>query len=54
MVKGAVKKEDVEKTNVQETPTFPIVALGSSAGGLEANEAFFKNAPRTREWHMWS
>ncbi len=25
--------------------SFPIVALGSSAGGLEANEAFFKNAP---------
>jgi two-component system, chemotaxis family, CheB/CheR fusion protein len=45
MVKGAVKKEDAEKTNVQEAPTFPIVALGSSAGGLEANEAFFKNAP---------
>jgi two-component system CheB/CheR fusion protein len=25
--------------------SFPIVALGSSAGGLEANEAFFKNMP---------
>jgi two-component system CheB/CheR fusion protein len=25
--------------------SFPIVALGSSAGGLEANEAFFKNVP---------
>jgi two-component system CheB/CheR fusion protein len=45
MVKGAIKKQDVERTNDQDIPTFPIVALGSSAGGLEANEAFFKNAP---------
>jgi two-component system CheB/CheR fusion protein len=45
MVKGAVKKQVVEKENDQEASAFPIVALGSSAGGLEANEAFFKNMP---------
>ncbi|MBU1664623.1 MAG: PAS domain-containing protein [Gammaproteobacteria bacterium] len=28
-----------------ETPVFPIVALGASAGGLEAFEQFFRNVP---------
>jgi two-component system CheB/CheR fusion protein len=34
-----------DMTNNSGIPPFPIVALGSSAGGLEANEAFFKNVP---------
>ncbi len=45
MAEGSGSNNDAEQTNLQDNHSFPIVALGSSAGGLEANEAFFKNAP---------
>lgn len=45
MAEGSRRNNDAEQTNLQDNHSFPIVALGSSAGGLEANEAFFKNAP---------
>jgi two-component system CheB/CheR fusion protein len=46
MVKGKGRSKEAEKSNDQEiSSSFPVVALGSSAGGLEANEAFFKNVP---------
>ncbi len=38
------KKAQTESREKAPTP-FPIVALGASAGGLEALEAFFKNVP---------
>ncbi len=44
MAKGNKNKDD--RPGVHEmNQSFPIVALGSSAGGLEANETFFKNTP---------
>jgi len=45
-VKGTEKGKGEEKEVENLVSTlFPIVALGSSAGGLEANETFFKNVP---------
>lgn len=43
-VKPASRNSD---RNLQETPTaqFPIVAIGASAGGLEAFEQFFRHIP---------
>ena len=38
------KKMDGASDAPDNVAPFPIVALGSSAGGLEANEVFFKNA----------
>ncbi|HSV42669.1 MAG TPA: CheR family methyltransferase [Methanomassiliicoccales archaeon] len=46
MVNGKKRKGRDEGINTLNTEgSFPIVALGSSAGGLEATEAFFKNTP---------
>jgi two-component system CheB/CheR fusion protein len=45
MGSGRIRNSDEDSANDTEIPSFPIVALGSSAGGLEANEAFFKNVP---------
>ncbi len=50
MAKRKKERREDEKTgagdkNISSDISFPIVALGSSAGGLEAMEAFFKNAP---------
>ena len=49
MAKGRKEKMEDEKSGGREKISsdapFPIVALGSSAGGLEATEAFFKNSP---------
>ena len=39
-----------EKQNLQ-LPTFPIVAIGASAGGLEALEQFFK--PMYQKIMVW-
>ncbi|MBI0581995.1 MAG: PAS domain-containing protein [Methanomassiliicoccales archaeon] len=35
--------KDDDDTTAQKTSSFPMIGLGSSAGGLEATEAFFKN-----------
>ena len=43
--KGEGKRSKPIDNSVAIDVSFPIVALGSSAGGLEANEAFFKNVP---------
>ncbi len=50
MVQGKQSKEESKGPKPNDISaaidvSFPIVALGSSAGGLEANEAFFKNVP---------
>ncbi|MDW5562721.1 MAG: chemotaxis protein CheB [Methanomassiliicoccus sp.] len=50
MVNGErTKNVDNVLPNLSMEETFPIVALGSSAGGLEAQEAFFKNSPSDPE-----
>lgn len=41
----AAATPDRKSHGTKQSPSFPIVALGASAGGLEALEAFFKNAP---------
>jgi two-component system CheB/CheR fusion protein len=43
MAKVKKRKLNDDKPDIQKTSFFPIVGLGSSAGGLEAIEAFFKN-----------
>jgi two-component system, chemotaxis family, CheB/CheR fusion protein len=46
MVRSNKKKTHEDEPGFQDTDqSFPIVMLGSSAGGLEANEVFFKSAP---------
>ena len=46
MVISKKKKPHEDEPGFQDTDrSFPIVMLGSSAGGLEANEVFFKSAP---------
>ena len=42
-IKGEKKKSIPQDNYKSSDSIFPIVVLGSSAGGLEANEAFFKN-----------
>lgn len=41
----AVAKPASQPQVAEQVPLFPIVALGASAGGLEALKAFFKNVP---------
>ena len=38
---------------LHEKNHFPIIGIGTSAGGLEALEQFFTNMPRTAAWHSW-
>ena len=45
--KGKAKPPLPAETPPPEKEPFPIVALGASAGGLEAFEQFFKNLPST-------
>ncbi len=46
MVKDKKSRKMVENSgDLDNNESFPIVALGSSAGGLEANESFFRNMP---------
>jgi two-component system, chemotaxis family, CheB/CheR fusion protein len=49
MKKGENDTSKEEESGELETVLFPIVALGSSAGGLEALENFFKNVPADPE-----
>jgi len=46
LLKGKKGRKNVGSSNDRgNNETFPIVALGCSAGGLEANESFFENMP---------
>ncbi len=42
---GVVRKADSESVNIMVDRHFPIVAIGASAGGLEAFEGFFAKMP---------
>jgi two-component system, chemotaxis family, CheB/CheR fusion protein len=42
---GNGAEEATESLDLEKRRRFPIIAIGASAGGLEALEAFFKNVP---------
>ncbi|QNP51331.1 hypothetical protein H9L05_14875 [Hymenobacter qilianensis] len=50
-----VTPDQLRRAGSQENPAekFTIVALGGSAGSLNAFERFFKNMPPTAAWPSW-
>ncbi|MFW6052893.1 MAG: chemotaxis protein CheB, partial [Desulfosalsimonas sp.] len=49
--KGAVESGE-KKAPAKSTPSFPIVGIGASAGGLAAFEAFFSGMPKDKDPNM--